>query len=585
MTFAFAAAATAGVLLSAGDDLGDWPSYNRDVLGWRFNSAEKTLDKKGAANLEEKWRFPPKGADYEIGVVHATPIVVDGFVYFGTASDPAFFALNPDGSLKWAYRNPELAGKKPVPILAPTDPATKLTKFQSSPSGILGSALVVGDAVYFGDIGGWFYCLDRATGKERWKISAKAGRFPDTHPLSSFFSSPIFADGKIIVGGGTLEQVVSSFIPLYPANTGRGFVVAFDPKTGKIAWKHDVGPRPKRFSTPVVVADGWGPRTFTNGPATSSIWSTPSFDAETGTIFFGTDVNTAPRQPTKEDPTLSTPESCAIAAISVRDGKTKWYTQVNPGDVWTNAMRSWDPATERYKDQSIGDTPKILTVTFDGVVERVVGAGCKNGGFYLLRVSDGKILRHTPVYAGPPQHPLSPPADPRTLALPSCIGGLQSGCATDGKSIFTNGIDAIRLGAMERPDQSCVAATGGRVCSLTTDLSKERWRHERPLVPSVGGPPPKLVLNNVGDPVASGIALANGVAYFTGVASGKLVAVDADTGSLLKEIHLGPMWCGPSVSRGRVYVGTGNTLFNDIPEECFLPKKNTGSVHCFGPAD
>ena len=46
------------------------------------------------------------------------------------------------------------------------------------------------------------------------------------------------------------------------------------------------------------------------------------------------------------------------------------------------------------------------------------------------------------------------------LALPSCIGGLQTGCATDGRTIFTNGIDALRLGSQEKPIDECRAAHG-----------------------------------------------------------------------------------------------------------------------------
>jgi outer membrane protein assembly factor BamB len=98
----------------------------------------------------------------------------------------------------------------------------------------------------------------------------------------------------------------------------------------------------------------------------------------------------------------------------------------------------------------------------------------------------------------------------------------------------------------------------------------------------VGGPAPKPVYKNVGDPVASGIAVANGVAYFTTVASGKLVAVDAKSGTLLNEIGLGPVWSGPSISRGRVYVGTGNTLFSPGDYESFFPKQYVGTLRCFG---
>ena len=76
--------------------------------------------------------------------------------------------------------------------------------------------------------------------------------------------------------------------------------------------------------------------------------------------------------------------------------------------------------------------------------------------------------------------------------------------------------------------------------------------------------------------------MANGVVYFTTVASGKLVALDAATGQVLKEIDLGPVWSGPSVSRGRVYVGTGNTLFTATDYEAFFPKKYTGELYSFG---
>ena len=168
------------------------------------------------------------------------------------------------------------------------------------------------------------------------------------------------------------------------------------------------------------------------------------------------------------------------------------------------------------------------------------------------------------------------------LALPSAIGGLQTGCATDGQTIFTNGIDCVRLASQEKQAASAVPPTGGRVVALSLDMRTERWRHERPKVDSLGGPAPKPIYTNVGDPVASGVAVANGVVYFTTVASGKLVALDAATGAVLKEIDLGPVWSGPSVSRGRVYVGTGNTLFTPSDFEAFFPKKYTGVLYSFG---
>ena len=71
--------------------------------------------------------------------------------------------------------------------------------------------------------------------------------------------------------------------------------------------------------------------------------------------------------------------------------------------------------------------------------------------------------------------------------------------------------------------------------------------------------------------MASGIAVANGVVYFTTLMSSKLVALDAATGEKLSEIQLPPVWSGPAVSRGRVYVGTGNIV---------LPDPGFRWVHC-----
>jgi polyvinyl alcohol dehydrogenase (cytochrome) len=575
-TVFIAATLTTGIARSQ-DHPKDWPMYNRDVIGSRHNPAETAIDTSNAGRLEEKWRFPAKDSDLKIGVIHATPAVVDGYVYFGTATDPTFYKLSPDGKLNWSYRNPAVNRAD----LAAKDEKTRSARFLSVEGGIFNSALVTKDTVYFGDLDGWLYALDRATGKERWKLHTRAKDFPDRHDINMFFASPILAGDKLIVAGGALEQIVAAF-PDYKGSTGRGFVIALDPRTGKMLWRYFVGPKPEPLEPPITIKHDWGEQKFHFGPATSTVWCTPSFDAESGTIFFGTDVNTAPRRPTKDNPRLDTRESCAIIALDVRDGKERWVTQISPGNVWTNAMRGYDPKTGLYKDQSIGDTPKLYSITVDGAATKVVGLGCKSGGFYVLRAADGKLLDHTPVYTGPPTYPLNPKPDPRMLALPGLVGGLQTGCATDGNTIFTNGIDAIQLGTQAKPQDSAIPPTGGRVVAISLDTRTEHWRHERPKVASLGGPKPKPVYTNIGDPVGSGIAVANGVLYFTTVSSGKLVALDSASGKVLKEIDLGPVWSGPSVSRGRIYVGTGNTQVTPIEEEVYFPKKFTGVLYSFG---
>lgn len=552
------------------DAAADWPCYNRDALGTRHNPVEKSLSRDSVAQLEEKWRFPQPWTLHLVGAIHATPVVVNGHVYFGTATFPTFYKLDPHGKLVWSYRNP--SARK----------ADDKAGFGVPHEGFFASALVHGDRVFVGDVGGFVYALDRYSGKERWKVDTRGRPFPGAHSSNCIFASPVLADGKLIIAGGGYEHALAAS-PGHRCCTGRGFVAALEPATGKALWKYDVGPTPVALDPPIKIRDAWGERTFHFGPSTSSVWCTPSFDSTSNTIFFGTDTHNAPRQPTKDDPRLYTKHSCAVIAVDARTGKEKWVTQVNADDVWNYTMRAFDPKSGRYKDQSIGDTPKPYDLLADGKTRRVVGAGCKNGGFYVLDAVTGALVARTPVHTGAPAVPPRPTPHPRTLALPGPIGGLQTGCATDGKAIYTNGIDCPLVMTSEDPKNLLHPPIGGRVVSLGLDLRAENWRHERPKVKGVGGTKAAPAFKDVGDPVGSGIALANGVAYFTTTVSNQLVALDTRSGKVLKEIGLGPVWCGPAVSRGRVYVGTGNILFSPFdPKEAFFPKRLMGTLYSFG---
>ena len=530
----------------------DWSTYNHDVLGWRFNSSESKLSPRTAGQLVEKWRFPAEGSSLQVGAIHATPSVVNGHVYFGTATYPAFYKLKPDGTLAWIYhlRRGQAASTLPEGGSNRID----------AEHGILTSALVTDTKVFFGNSHGVFFALDRLTGHELWKVDTRSEGFPGHHSINIFNASAIFADGKVVVGGGGYEHPYP-LDPDYPCCTGRGFVVAFDPASGKVIWKYEVGEKPQKYDEPVVMVDEKGEHIFHYGPSTSSVWSTPSYDRDTGTIYFGTDVNNAPRKPTAENPRYDTIYSAAVIAVDIDTGTEKWVTQLNQGDVYNHSLAGFDPKTGQYKDGSVGDTPKLYSIMLDGKLEKVVGVGCKNGGFYVLRASDGTVIENTPVFAGKPQYPLEPKPDPRMIAPPSLIGGIQTGCATDGKNVVTNGIDWVTLNS-KRPG----LPEGGRVVSISADLAKENWRHERPKVGSV--------LRKLGDPVASGIALANGITCFTPTVSEQLVVLDTQTGETLTQLPIGTVWSGPSISRGRIYVGTGSILF--------LKKQVTGTLYSFG---
>ncbi len=57
-----------GKASSVSDDPNDWPMYNRDGSGTRYNFGEQALTKDNVANLVEKWRFPPVDSKEKIGI-------------------------------------------------------------------------------------------------------------------------------------------------------------------------------------------------------------------------------------------------------------------------------------------------------------------------------------------------------------------------------------------------------------------------------------------------------------------------------------------------------------------------------------
>lgn len=545
---------------------GDWACYNYSSNGWRLNDHETVLNRHSIDRLELLWKFPTDDDSEGCGVIHATPSVVDGFVYFGTATNPKFYCLAPSGEVAWVY---DLSMHRESRQRLLDDSVGHL----SPENGVYVSALVTETGVYFADVAGVMYGLDRVTGQELWAVDSHAKDFPGAHQANTVMGSPMLVHDTVVFGGGAFEHAAGA-MPNYECCSGRGFVIALHQETGQIVWKYDVGPEPEKFDPPYVESDAHGKHAFHYGPSTSSVWSPVSLDPEVDLIFFGTDVHNSPRMPTEDDPRNYTEHSAAVVALDARTGLQVWVSQVNPGDVWNYSRPIWDDQQKIYKDQSIGDTPKIYTIEVDGQAIPVVGVGCKNGGYYVMDRRDGTILYHTPLYKEPPND--EPHPGPRVLALPGALGGLQTGCATDGKRVFTNGIDNFP-GLKRRP-----VPTGGRVTAISLDSTEEIWRHERPKIAWLGGTAENPRYTDVGDPVVAGISLAGGLAFFNAVNSSLLVCLDAESGELLKEIPVGPVLSSPAISHGKLYVGTGNTLFGLMS----FPTSRTGRLLVFGlPAD
>ena len=288
-------------------------------------------------------------------------------------------------------------------------------------------------------------------------------------------------------------------------------------------------------------------------------------------------------KPTEDDPRNYTQHSAAVIAVSGRDGAERWVSQISAGDVWNHTMPAYDtrdgtlqgPVGRRHAQDlhHRARTARLL---------RSSASAARTVGFTFSTPIPGRSwITHRSTSA---RRSRAPEVDPRTLALPSPIGGLQTGCATDGERVYTNGIDRLPNRALDWPEAEPADRRPGH-----GDLARHRkefWRHERPKVEAVGGTAEAPLFRDCGDPVASGIAMANGLLFFTTTVSNRLLGPRRRTGRRSMRFPLGPVFSGPSVSRGRVYVGTGNTLWIPGPIEAYFPKQNTGTLHSFGlPGD
>lgn len=75
---------------------GDWPMYNHDAAGSRFNSAETTLGASNVGNAKVVWNFQIPDAG-----VSGTPAVVGGRVFAGDSAGRVWAVSASDGKPIW----------------------------------------------------------------------------------------------------------------------------------------------------------------------------------------------------------------------------------------------------------------------------------------------------------------------------------------------------------------------------------------------------------------------------------------------------------------------------------------------------
>ncbi|MBC2669811.1 PQQ-binding-like beta-propeller repeat protein [Novosphingobium piscinae] len=462
------------------------------------------------------------------------------FVPAATAQLPV--AAVPKLKLKWAFAYPAANRARSQPTLAwgtlfvgsqdgtvyAFDPDSGCTRWTTRISAEVRTAIVADAAtkrLYFGDLLGKVHALDALTGRELW-----AERMSD-HPDATITGTPTLGGGLLYVPVSSLE-VVQAADPAYACCTFRGSVVALDPATGREVWRAWTAgePRPQGKT-----AAG----TAILGPSGSPVWNSPTFDAASGRLYFGSGENYSSPADGSSD---------AIFALEAKTGRLLWRTQLTSRDAWNvGCMVGNDSCpVENGPDYDVAASP--LLITGDNG-QPVLVAGQKSGQAWGLDPATGQIRWRTRLGHGGTQ------------------GGVHFGMAAEGGTVFVPINDMADTGDARVYD---VKQRGAGLHALDAATGKVKWFARAP--DACRG-------IKFCDPGISAAVTAIPGAVFAGHLDGMLRAYDSRSGRVLWQVDTkrpmttidgrttkGGSMSGPgaAVWKGKVVVNSGYGMYSHM---------------------
>jgi polyvinyl alcohol dehydrogenase (cytochrome) len=309
------------------------------------------------------------------------------------------------------------------------------------------TAVAVGEvagtqAAFFGDVAGNVYSVDAGTGRLRWK------RHVDEHPVARVTGTPKLYGGRLYVPVSSIEEVTGAD-PKYPCCTFRGSVLALDATNGEVAWKTYVIPdEPKPMRKNKV-----GTQLY--GPSGAAIWSSPTIDEKTRTIYVATGDSYS-------DPPAAT--SDAIVALDLATGAMKWSRQMTTGDAFNLACGGADPTNcpdAKGPDVDFGSPPILVTLPSG---RRALVIGQKSAVVHAIDPDDqGRVLWSTRIGRG------------------GMLGGVEWGSAADAENIYVPLSDiAFRQRGLEITGLTPDPSAGGGMFALRLTDGKQIWHTPPP---------------------------------------------------------------------------------------------------------
>ncbi len=483
----------------------------------------RQINTSNVGNLRPAWIFQTEIVE----TMETSPIVVNGIMYVTTAFSHAYALDAKTGAQIWHYKHK----------------MGDITTYCCGPNNR--GVAIYEDMVYLGTLDAKLIALDAKTGKVMWEV-----QIADPELGYSETMAPTAVNGKILIGTNGGEYGI------------RGFVKAYDAKTGDLIWTFNTVPEDSvgvwathdatgRDMLRDIAAEKAALATLGDPYKTlgGGVWQNPAVDLELNRIFFVVG-NPSPDLDGSIRPgdNLYTD---SLVSVDLDSGEYVCHFQYVAHDVWDLDAVS----------------PPILTEVMDNNGKNVPGLlhGGKTGHVYVHDRRNCELIRFSEAMVPQENMWVLPTAEGARM-LPGANGGVEwSPMTIDPTQRLAYAINlhqpmTYHVESSPYPDGKLWLGGAfkvipseeqwGNVTAVDYDTGKIRWKVKTE------------------QPMIGGILATAGGLVFTGEGNGLFKAYDSENGSVLWKFQAGAGVNAPPSSYtvdGKQYIvvaAGGNTQLN-----------------------
>jgi alcohol dehydrogenase (cytochrome c) len=319
-------------ILDADKEPQNWLTYSGTLQGLRYSSLTQ-ITRDNVKKLQQQWVFQARSLEK----FEATPLVVDGVLYTVQAPNDVVALDAATGRMFWMY------SYVPSPAARPC-------------CGRINRGLaILDDTLFMATIDAHLVAIDAKSGQPRWNVAV-------AKPESGYAMTlaPLVVKDKVIVGTAGGEYGI------------RGFIAAYEARTGKEAWRFHTIPGPGEPGHETWTGDSWK----TGG---GSLWVTGSYDPALNLTYWGTG-NPGPDF-NGDDRAGDNLYTDSVVALDADTGKLKWHYQFTPHDTM---------------DLDSVHVPVLVDMNWRGTPRQLLLMANRNGFFYAFDRGTGRFLVGNP---------------------------------------------------------------------------------------------------------------------------------------------------------------------------------------------